>query len=207
MATLSRFGDSELVHDTGGWPMSSSQDRSRLLDLLLTHSVLRGDFTLASGAKSNVYVDCRLTTLRGEAMPHVGRLLLHAFAERDWHPEAVGGLTTGADPVACAVARESSGTGRPLCAFVVRKAEKGHGLKRFVEGLARPEGVPCVVVDDVCTTGGSTAQAVRRVRDAGMTVLGTCCVVDREQGARETLADLGCDFFALFTMRELLARG
>ena len=185
--------------------MDFAADRGRLHRLLVRHSVLRGEFTLASGAKSDVYVDCRLTTLRGDAMPLVGRLLLHAFEDREWEPEAVGGLTMGADPVACAVARESVETGRPLGAFVVRKAEKGHGRKRSIEGLARTEGVRCVVVDDVCTTGGSTVEAVRRAQEAGMEVLGTCCVVDRERGAAEALANLGCDFFSLFTMRDLLA--
>lgn len=185
--------------------MSGGDERRQLLDLLVRHSVLRGEFTLASGAKSNVYVDCRLTTLRGDAMPLVGRLMLEAFATRDWRPAAVGGLTMGADPVSFSIARESIRTNNPLSAFVVRKAEKGHGRKRYVEGLARTEGVRCVVVDDVCTSGGSTAQAVERAREAGMEVLGTCCVVDREQGAAELLAGAGCDFFSLFTMRELLA--
>ena len=185
--------------------MHDSDERRQLLDLLVRHSVPRGEFTLASGAKSNVYVDCRLTTLRGDAMPLLGRLMLESFTARDWHPDAVGGLTMGADPVSFSIARESIDTNNPLSAFVVRKAEKGHGPKRSVEGLARTEGVRCVVVDDVCTSGGSTVQAVERARGAGMKVLGTCCVVDREQGAARLLADAGCDFFSLFTMRELLA--
>ena len=185
--------------------MNVAEDRQRLLQLLVRHSVLRGDFTLASGAKSNVYVDCRLTTLRGEAMPFLGRSLLRAFEERGWCPQAVGGLTMGADPVACAVARESIQTANPLSAFVVRKRGKEHGRKRRIEGLAQPEGMHCVVVDDVCTTGGSTVEAVLAVREAGMRVLGTCCVVDREQGAADALGSLECEFFSLFTMRELLA--
>ncbi len=185
--------------------MNGSDERRQLLDQLVRHSVLRGEFILASGAKSNVYVDCRLTTLRGAAMPLLGRLMLRSFEARGWQPEAVGGLTMGADPVSFSIARESIGTSSPLTAFVVRKAEKGHGRKRYVEGLARTEGVRCVVVDDVCTSGGSTVEAVERARDAGMEVLGTCCVVDREQGAADLLADAGCDFFSLFTMRELLA--
>ena len=186
--------------------MNRGDDRTRLFDLLTTHSVMRGEFTLASGAKSNVYVDCRLTTLRGEAMPLVGRLLLDAFKERAWLAEAVGGLTMGADPVACAVARESIETDRLLNAFVVRKRDKAHGRKRRIEGLASTDGVRCVVVDDVCTTGGSTVEAVQSAQAAGMVVLGACCVVDREQGAAEALSKMGCDFFSLFTMRELLAR-
>ncbi len=110
----------------------------------------------------------------------------------------------GADPVACAVARESQETGELVNAFVVRKAEKGHGSKRYVEGIASPKGVRCVVLDDVCTTGGSTVQAIERVKAAGMEVLGACCMVDREQGACEAITSLGYEFDALFTMRELL---
>lgn len=179
-------------------------DRSRLREILLRRSVLRGDFILASGAQSSIYVDCRLTTLHAQAMPLIGRLLHAEFEARGWRPQAVGGLTMGADPVACAVARESLELGQPVDAFVVRKEGKQHGRRRSIEGLANPEGVSCVVVDDVCTTGGSTVQAVRRARDAGMEVLGAGCLVDREQGARSALAEMGCDFTALFTMRELL---
>lgn len=110
----------------------------------------------------------------------------------------------GADPVSCAVAHASQESGSPVDAFVVRKAEKGHGRKRFVEGLANPKDVPCVVLEDVCTTGNSSVQAIERAREAGMEVLGVCCLVDREQGAAAKFADLGCDFEALFTLGELL---
>ena len=182
----------------------SGEDRRKLREILLRHSVLRGDFVLASGKRSNLYVDCRLTTLRGEAMPLIGRLMLDLFHAHGWHPQAVGGLTMGADPVACAIARESLDTPRPVNAFVVRKAGKGHGTKRYVEGLARTEGVPCVVIDDVCTTGGSTVQAIERVRAVGMEVRGVCCMVDRQAGASERMTALGCEFAALFTLQELL---
>ena len=111
----------------------------------------------------------------------------------------------GADPVACAVARESQESPDPVNAFVVRKEDKGHGRKRPVEGLPSTEGVRCVVLDDVCTTGGSTVRAIDRARAAGMNVLGACCMVDREQGAAEALAAVGCSLDALFTMSELLA--
>lgn len=180
-------------------------DRARLKALLRKHSVLRGEFILASGRRSNIYVDCRLTTLRPAAMPALGRLMLAQFRIHGWRPQAVGGLTMGADPVAFAVARESLETDLPLQAFVVRKEGKPHGRMRYVEGLACTRGVRCVVVDDVCTTGGSTVQAIGRAREAGMEVLGACCMVDREQGAREAMAELACGFAALYTMRELLA--
>ena len=185
--------------------MSASSDREKLKRILQRHSIKRGSFVLASGERSSVYVDCRLTTLRGEAMPLVGRLVLQRIRARGWNPEAVGGLTMGADPVACAVARESQETPDPVNAFVVRKEEKEHGRKRQVEGLSSTEGVRCVVLDDVCTTGGSTVRAIHRARAAGMEVLGACCMVDREQGAAAALEAVGCSLEALFTMNELLA--
>ena len=184
--------------------MNLADDRTRLREILITHSVLRGDFVLASGRRSNVYVDCRLTTLRAEAMPLIGRLLLDLFRNRGWRPAAVGGMTMGADPVACAIARESQESGSPVNAFVVRKAGKGHGRKRYIEGIASLQGVRCVVLDDVCTTGGSTLRAIERVSAAGMEILGVCCMVDREQGAGEAITALGYEFDSLFTMRELL---
>lgn len=184
--------------------MDAGGRREKLKRVLQRHSVLRGEFVLASGKKSTVYVDCRLTTLRGEAMPLVGRVVLDRIRARGWNPRAVGGLTMGADPVACAVAHVSQHTDLPVDAFVVRKAGKGHGRKRAVEGLPATEGLRCVVLDDVCTTGGSTIQAVERAREVGMEVLGACCLVDREQGAAAALAAAGCRLEAIFTMNELL---
>ncbi len=184
--------------------MQGLDDREALQRILQRHSVLRGEFVLASGETSAVYVDCRLTTLRGEAMPLLGRVVLDRIRARDWRPQAVGGLTMGADPVACAVAHVSQSTDRPVDAFVVRKDRKRHGRQRPVEGLRRTEGVNCVVLEDVCTTGGSTLQAIERAREAGMKILGACCLVDREQGAADALAEVGCPLETIFTMSELL---
>jgi len=185
--------------------MDTSADREKLKSLLKKHSVHHGEFTLASGEKSNVYVDCRLTTLRAEAMPLIGRLLLERSAERGWRPTAVGGLTMGADPVATAVARESLDSGgSPVNAYLIRKEAKGHGRGRFLEGLEEPKGHEAIVVDDVCTSGGSTLQAIERSREAGIIVLGALCVVDREAGGREAIEALGVSFERLFTMDELL---
>ncbi len=184
--------------------MHGPYEREELRRILRRHSVLRGEFVLSSGEKSTVYVDCRLATLRGEAMPLVGRAVLDRIRRRGWDPQAVGGLTMGADPIACAVAHVSQSTDCPVDAFVVRKTAKGYGRKRVVEGLRSTGGVRCVVLDDVCMSGGSTVQAVARVREAGMEVLGACCLVDREQGAVDALARVGCSLEAVFSMDELL---
>ena len=179
-------------------------DRLLLRDHLRDHSVSYGDFQLASGQTSTVYVDAKLSTCHAEAMPLVGRLFLKKMVERGWFPKAVGGLTLGADPIAAAVARESINEGSPIDLFVVRKEAKKHGLQKYLEGVPRTEGLSVVVVDDVCTTGGSTIKAVERCREAGMNVLGAICLVDREQGAREALAEIRCPFESIFTLRELI---
>lgn len=183
------------------------QDTAKLKAILCHESVKLGDFTLASGEKSPFYVDAKLTTCFPEAMPLVGRVFLRKLTERGWLPEAVGGLTVGADPIAFAMARESiAEVGRPIRAFIVRKEPKKHGRGKFIEGLERTEGLDVVIIDDVCTKGGSTAQAIEKAREAGMRVLGAMCLVDREQGASGLLRDkFDCQLVGIFTLAELLA--
>jgi orotate phosphoribosyltransferase len=185
--------------------LASPQDRENLKQILKTHSVRFGDFVLASGQRSNLYVDCRLTTLRAEAMPLIGRLMLAKMRERGWAPDVVGGLTMGADPVVTAVARESLDSGSPVNAFLIRKEAKKHGRQKFIEGIDEPTGKKVVIVDDVCTTGGSTIKAIEASRDAGMDVLGALCLVDREQGGREAIEnEHNCAFDSVFKMAELV---
>jgi len=181
-------------------------DRTRLKDILVQRSLsTSGSFTLHSGEKSTVYVDGKLTTMVPEAMPLVGRAFLQKMREHGWAPEAVGGLTLGADPIAFAIARESLETGQPIGAFVVRKEPKKHGTQKFIEGLESTEGKSVVMLDDVCTRGDSTAQAIAKAQDAGMRVLGAICLVDRQQGATELLAGKGIVLASIFTLAELVA--
>jgi orotate phosphoribosyltransferase len=171
--------------------------------LVRRNSIRFGEFKLVSGATSDVYVDARLTTCAAEAMPLIGRAFLSKMRERGWSPEAVGGLTSGADPIAFAIARESLETAHVIDAFFVRKEPKPHGMQRLVEGIDPTEGRKVVVIDDVCTKGGSTAIAIRNVRLAGMQVLGAICLVDREMGARELLeGELGCPFDSVFKLSD-----
>lgn len=187
--------------------LASSQDRDSLKQILKTHSVRFGDFVLASGQRSNLYVDCRLTTLRAEAMPLIGRLMLEKMRERGWAPDVVGGLTMGADPVVTAVARESLDLGTPIDAFLIRKEAKKHGRQKFIEGIDEPAGKKVVIVDDVCTTGGSTIKAIEASRQAGMDVLGALCLVDRDQGGRAAIEEEHkCPFDCVFRMAELVER-
>jgi orotate phosphoribosyltransferase len=185
--------------------MSLDQDREKLRQLLIQLSVRRGEeFVLASGRRSNVYVDARLTSCRAEAMPLIGRVFLARMRERGWRPAAVGGLTSGADPIVVAIARESLEHGPPVNAFLVRKEAKKHGTQKRIEGLTESGPLDVVIVDDVCTTGGSTVKAIEASREAGFRVLGAICLVDREEGARENIEDaLACPFDSVFKLRDL----
>jgi orotate phosphoribosyltransferase len=138
-------------------------------------------------------------------MPLIGRTMLDRMRERGWQPYAVGGLTMGADPVVAAIARESLEYGMIIHSFLIRKEAKKHGRQQFLEGIADPAGRDVVIIDDVCTTGGSTILAIDRAREAGMNVLGALCIVDREEGGREAIEQgQNCLFERVFTMKELL---
>src|SRR5690606_33172984 len=125
--------------------------RSALRSLLRERSVRTGDFTLASGRKSNLYIDARLTTMTGAGQLLIGQLGLAALDDAGWRPVSIGGLTLGADPVAYAIAHAAARADRPLDAFTVRKEPKGHGAGRVIEGGFK-EGTDVVVVEDVMTT-------------------------------------------------------
>jgi orotate phosphoribosyltransferase len=183
--------------------MDTQQDEKSLKDILCRNSIRFGQFTLASGQTSDVYVDAKLTTWSAEAIPLVGRVFLQKLESLSWHPNAVGGLTTGADAISLAIARESLGRG-VINAFFVRKEPKKHGRQKHVEGIENPTGLSVVIIDDVCTTGSSTALAIRACREAGMTVIGAICLVDRQMGAAELIEnEHGCEFSSIFRLSEL----
>lgn len=178
--------------------------RRRLLELLRERSVATGDFVLASGRRSTFYIDCRRTTMHAEGLELVGALGLAAIRAAGWAPDAVGGLTLGADPVAYAVARASRNAPPPVHAFTVRKGPKAHGAGNRVEGCFDP-GARVVIVEDVITTGGSALDAARAVRTEGGVVLGVFAVVDREEGGRAAILAEGLAAVCLAAASELLA--
>ena len=172
--------------------------RTRLIEILKERSVRFGNFTLASGKQSDLYVDCRLTTLHPEGADLIARLLLARL-----RPEvvAVGGPMSGADPIAGAVAAVSWREGAPRLAFMVRKQVKAHGTRAWVEGRNNlPDGAPVCVVEDTVTTGGSLIEALKRVEDSGLVVAQVVTVVDRSEGAVERLAAAG------YTLESLVCR-
>ena len=136
-------------------------------------------FTLASGAKSPFYFNCKLVTLSGAGLVVLGEVLLDAMKAFP-DARAIGGLTLGADPMAVSLAQHASREGRALDAFVIRKEAKGHGTKLWVEG-GTEAGTPVVILDDVVTTGGSTVKAIERATENGLKVVGALVLVDREE--------------------------
>ncbi len=205
-------------------------NKTALLNLIATLSFKLGDFTLASGKKSDYYIDCRITTLHAEGGRLSGLVLHDLIRQHIPDAEAVGGLTMGADPLVSNTASASAwaladhteilqlsselelGDEDPdlpptlIHGFLVRKAEKTHGTERKIEGFLKP-GAQVVIVDDVCTTGGSTITAIEATREAGMIVAGVLCLVDREQGGRANIEATipGVPFISVFTATDVRA--
>jgi len=138
-----------------------------------------------------------------EGLSLIGPLGLHAIRERGWPADAVGGLTLGADPIACAISYASASTSAPVRAFTVRKEPKVHGTGKLIEGAFR-EGDRVVVIEDTITTGGSARKAVEAVRSGGGTVLGILALVDREEGGREALEAEGLEVISLARAAEIV---
>jgi len=153
--------------------------------------VVHGQVTLSSGKVADYYIDLRRVTLDGAAAPLVGRVMRELVA--DWDFEVVGGLTLGADPVATAMLHAAAADSGRLDAFVVRKAEKAHGLQRRIEG-SPVEGRRVLAVDDTSTTGGSVLTAVEALREAGAEVVGVAVIVDRDTGAKELVEAAGLPY-------------
>ena len=178
--------------------------KRRLARLLVEKSYREGDFVLASGRRSDYYFDCRVTALHAEGSWLIGTLFNHMLSEMDI--KGVGGMTMGADPLVAATTVISHEQGRPLDGLLVRKEAKGHGTGQFVEGLGNfHTGDRVAMLEDVVTTGGSLLKACDRVRDAGLSIVAVCAILDREEGGREKLREAGYDLLALFTRAELVA--
>jgi orotate phosphoribosyltransferase len=149
--------------------------RQQLLSTLAHKSFRLGEFKLSSGGTSDYYIDCRVTTLDAKGARLTGEVFLEEIRQRGWKPRAIGGLTMGADPIVSAVSVVSG----ELNGFLVRKAEKQHGTGQRIEGF-REKGAKVVIVDDVCTTGASTIQAIEAAREFGFEIVGAMCLIERE---------------------------
>jgi len=193
--------------------MPTESHSQQLLALLARISFRLGQFKLSSGGTSDYYIDCRTTTLHAEGGRLTGHAILELLEVNNIEAEAVGGLTMGADPIVSNVATASAwraihNPGAPLLhGFLVRKAEKAHGTGRRIEGFCK-QGARVVIVDDVCTTGGSTINALDAAREAGMVIAAVVCIVERQEAngrpAVEGAAQ-GAPFLSLFTARDVRA--
>jgi orotate phosphoribosyltransferase len=187
---------------------SSQHDRLiRLTALLASRSARHGDFTLASGRRSNLYIDARLTTMHPEGLALIGPAGLSSIRASAWGRDvaAVGGLTLGADPIAYAISYASAleSPTQLIRAFTVRKEAKTHGTGKLIEGPFE-SGDRVAIVEDVITTGGSARRAVEAVRAAGGNVAGVLALVDREEGGREALEAEGLEVAVLVRASEVL---
>jgi len=196
--------------------------RELLLNMLARKSFRLGEFKLSSGGTSDYYIDCRTTTLDAEGVRLTGRVFLDLIQSKKWKPRAIGGLTMGADPIVAAVAlltSQSVQTRAPartkpvdvseflIHGFLVRKQEKAHGTGQRIEGF-REKGARVVIVDDVCTTGSSTIQAIEAAREFGFEIAGVACLVEREEaGGRPAVeqAAAGAEFVPIFKSSEIRA--
>lgn len=174
--------------------------RNQLIKLISDEAVFHGDFTLTSGAKANYYIDLRKLSLDHRAAPLIGQVLIDLI--REFEPDAVGGLTMGADPLANAVLHQSVVAGEPLNAFVVRKEPKDHGRGRQIEG-PDVSGKRVVVLEDTSTTGGSPLAAAAALERAGAQVLAVCTIVDRATGAKERIEAAGYPYRAVIGLEDL----
>ena len=197
--------------------------RKHLLSLLAEHSFKLGNFKLSSGGTSDYYIDCRVTTLHAEGARLTGRVFLDEILRLGWAPRAIGGMTLGADPIVTSVAMLSAQSLKPrvrdanlleaqppasdywIHGFLVRKSKKAHGAGQRIEGL-RQKGTRVVIVDDVCTTGASTIQAIEAAREFGFEVVGVMCLVEREEaGGRKAVEEAAAPapFVTIFTAKEI----
>lgn len=188
--------------------------------MLAEKSFRLGQFKLSSGGTSDYYIDCRATTLDAEGARLTGRTFVDELYKRGWTPQAIGGMTMGADPIVVSVAMltaqqvQSRRPGREqeqaqaawlIHAFIVRKGEKGHGTGQRIEGF-REKGARVVIVDDVCTTGASTVEAIKAAREFGFEVIGVLCLVERQDaGGRPSVeqAAAPAPFVSIFTAAEI----
>jgi orotate phosphoribosyltransferase len=175
--------------------------RQELARLLATKSFRLGDFKLSSGGRSDYYIDCRTTTLDARGAQLTGQVFLEEIQRRGWHADAIGGLTMGADPIVVAVVVTSG----DLSGFLVRKAEKQHGTSQRIEGF-RQKGARVVIVDDVCTTGASTIEAIASAREFGFEIVGVMCLVEREEAGGRAYVEKAATpapFVAVFTASDV----
>ncbi|RJQ32724.1 MAG: orotate phosphoribosyltransferase [Actinobacteria bacterium] len=175
-------------------------DKERLTELL-KNSIIHKEVTLSSGKGSSYYIDGKMVSLSAEGASLCAKVVFESI--KDFQADAIGGLTLGADPLASVVAAYSFSQGRPLNAFIVRKAQKEHGQMKHIEGpLDKQDKV--ILIDDVITTGSSILEAAKVIRDIGCQIVLATALVDRQEGASEALEAKGIEYKPLFKISQLI---
>ncbi len=174
--------------------------RERLKKIILEKSVFFGNFTLSSGKKSSYYIDARISTLYPESAYLIGEIMYEIL--KDYKIDAVGGYSIGADPIVSAIAVVSFLKENPIPAFIIRKEEKTYGRGKAIEGNFS-KGIKVAVVDDVITTGGSIIKGINKVRELGGEPVVALSVIDREEGGREKIEEMGIPLLSIFTLNDL----
>jgi orotate phosphoribosyltransferase len=182
---------------------AAPSDRKRFLALLKEKSYEKRKVILSSGRESDFYIDCKQTTLTAEGAVLCGKLFCELLSAGEW-PEAVGGITLGADPIVTAVSLTSALRGRPIPAFIIRKEPKKHGTAQWVEGMKNlGRGMRVAIVEDVVTTGASTLRAIERAEESGLVVCRVLAIVDRNEGGADAVAEKGYRLEAMFLKEDV----
>lgn len=177
--------------------------KKELLDILRTKSISYGEFVLSSGKKSPYYVDVKSTTGDARGVTLAGKIVFELIKGFDQNITAVGGLTMGADPITTSTIIEALEENRDIKGFWVRKEPKSHGKRKLIEGnLDESDNV--IILDDVITTGNSTIKAIKAVKEFGAKIVAVIALVDRLEGGKENISQLGYNVFSLFTIDDLL---
>ncbi len=188
-----------MADQTGG----NAADRARLLAILKEKSYEKKKVILSSGRESDFYIDCKQATLTAEGAVLTGRVLF-GMLEKGGFPDAVGGITLGADPIVTAVSLTSALRNRPIPAFIIRKEPKKHGTAQWIEGTKNlASGMKVAIIEDVVTTGASTLRAIERAEGAGLSVSRVLCLVDRNEGGADALKERGYRLEPMFLKEDV----
>ncbi|MGB9600289.1 MAG: orotate phosphoribosyltransferase [Myxococcota bacterium] len=186
--------------------MNIEESKERLLTLLKELSFQRREIILASGRRSNFYIDCKQTALTPEGLFLIGNIFLDIIEREDEKVDGVAGVTLGGDPLVCATAYAGFLKGKNLPALIIRKELKGHGTEEYVEGKKNiPQNAKVVILEDVVTTGGSTLRACERISNEGLKVAYIICLVDRGEGGRENVENVGYRLHSVFKKRDFIS--
>ena len=187
--------------------IKEKQEWKELLNIVRELSYEKRDVVLASGKKSDFYIDVKQTALNSRGGLLVGQLLSDLISSEFPKALACGGITMGADPLSTSASVVSASKGKSLHAFYIRKEPKAHGTGRWVEGTKNlSNGMDVVILEDVVTTGGSTLKSCERAVEHGLNILGIISIVDREEGGREAIETAGYKFIPLFTKTDIVSK-